>query len=270
MRCLFVISGESFRCGGQFSRKRGDDKHTIDLQRLASYSHIRLINYVKKAFNIDADILINTYAFTPECDKLLVELYEPRVIYTNFRTTQAFEAQELHAETNRFVSELDLSLYEFVFFIRIDHYIKKYFMSKFTKLDDKIRYGLLDYNTSGSMNDLVYLPKRYYHLINVDIYKNIRNVHGGGKHLVEMAGIHAIDHFINTYHSLSTDYNWNPIFTNVERHESLNNERRGYRYINYKQVFVENDDEYDHLIGTDTIEENLKLLREGKFDMTFE
>jgi len=270
MRCLFVISGESFRSGGQFSRKRSDDKHTIDLQRLASNSHIRIINYVKKAFNVETDVLINSYAFTPECDKLLVKLYEPHVIYANFRPTIASKAEELHAETNQFVYELDLSLYEFILYIRSDHYIKKYFMSKFKKIDDKIRYGLLDYNTLGAMNDLVYMPKRYFHLINVDIYRNFRCVHGGGQSLVDMAGIHAIDYFINTYHSLSTDYNWNPIFTNVERFESLNNECRGQRYINYKKVFVENDDEYDHLIGTDTIEENLKLLREGKFDMTFE
>lgn len=270
MKCLFVISGESFRSGGQFSRKRSDEKHIIDLQRLASYSHIRLINYVKKAFNIDADILINTYAFTPKCDELLLKLYEPRVIYSNFRTSQSCEAQELHAQTNRFVCELNLQLYEFVFFIRTDHYIKKYFLSRFTKIDDKIRYGLLDYNTLGAMNDLVYIPKRYFHLLNEDIYRNIRNVHGGGQHLVNSVGIHAIDYFINTYHSLSTDYNWNPIFTNVERSESLNNECRGQRYIDYQKVFVENDDEYDNLIGTDTIEENIKLLEEGKFDMTYE
>jgi hypothetical protein len=270
MRCLFVISGESFRSGGQFSRKRSDDKHTINLQRLASYSHIRLINYVKKAFNINTDILINTYAFTPKCDELLLKLYEPRVIYANFRTSQAFEAQEFHSQTNAFVSNLDLELYEFIFFIRIDHYIKKYFLSKFKKIDDKIRYGLLDYNSLGAMNDLVYIPKCYFKLINVDIYQNIRNVHGGGQYLVNSVGIYAIDYFINTYHSLSTDYNWNPIFTNVERPESLNNECRGQRYINYKKVFVENDNEYDHLIGTDTIEENIKLLEEGKFDMIYE
>lgn len=272
MRCLFVISGESFRLGGQNSRKRDSSVDGIDRQRLASYSHIRIINYLKAKFNIDTDVFLNTYAFTPECDKLILDMYEPRIIYSNFRTTNVKEAHLLHEQTNAFVSELDLSPYEFVFFVRIDFYIKEYFLSRFTKIDDKIRYGLLDYGedpamggTTAILHDLVYMPKRYFNLINVDIHRNFRLPHNGANRVAAMIGVHNVEHFINSYHSLSTNLNWNPIFTNVDRHENLNHECKGWRYINYKKVFVENDDEYDHLIGTDTIEENLKLLREGKF-----
>jgi len=270
MRCLFVLNGETFRVGGQVSRKRDNSVDAVDRQRLASYSHIRVMNYLKAKFNIDTDIFINTYAFTPECDELILKIYGPNLIYSNFRKTGASSCEEFHAQTNAFVSELDLSPYEFVFFVRIDFYIKEYFLSRFNKIDDKIRYGLLDYGTLGILHDLVYMPKRYFNLINVDIYANFRNPHNGADYVSRIVGIQAIDHFINSYHSLSTNYNWNPIFTNVDRPESLNHECRGQRYINYKKVFVENDDEYDHLVGTDTIEENLKLLRENKFKMEFD
>ena len=270
MRCLFVISGETFRSGGQVSRKRDDSSDSIDKQRLASYSHIRVINYLKAKYNVDTDIFINSYAFTPECDDLILKIYGPSVIYSNFRKTAASRCEEFYAETNNFVSELDLSSYEFIFFVRIDFYIKEYFLSRFRVIDDKIRYGLLDYGTLGILQDLVYMPKRYFQLINIDIYSNFRNPHNGADYVSRIVGIQAIDHFINSYHSLSTNLNWNPIFTNVDRFESLNHECKGQRYINYKKVFVENDDEYDHLIGTDTIEENLKLLREGKFNMGFD
>jgi hypothetical protein len=265
MRCLFVISGETFRSGGQKTQKRDDTPNSIDRQRLASYSHIRLINYLKAKFSIDTDIFINSYAMTPECDELILKLYSPMVIYSNFRKTIASCCEEFYAQTNAFVSELDLSPYEFIFFVRIDFYIKEYFLSRFTKIDDKIRYGLLDYNTLGILQDLVYMPKKYFYLINTDMNSNFRCPHAGGQLVSRTVGIQVIDHFINSYHSLSTNLNWNPIFTNVDRPESLNHECKGQRYINYKKVFVENDDEYDHLIGTDTIEENLKLLREGKF-----
>lgn len=267
MRCLLVVSGESFRSGGQVSRKRDNNSDTIEKQRLASYSHVRIINYLKTKFNIDTDIFINTYELNPECDELLLKIYGSNVIYSNFRKTPASRCEEFHAQTNSFVSELDLSPYEFILFVRIDFYIKEYFLSRFTKIDDKIRYGLLDYGTLGILHDLVYMPKRYFNLINVDIYSNFRNPHNGADYVSRMVGIHAIDHFINSYHSLSTNLNWNPIFTNVDRAESLNHECRGQRYINYKKVYVENDGEYDHLVGTDTIEENLKLLREGKFNL---
>ena len=277
MRCLFVITGESFRIGGQNSRKRDSSVDGIERQRLASYSHIRLIYYLKAKFNVDTDIFINTYEFTPECDKIITNIYKPRVIYANFRATNAGEAHLLHEQTNKFVSEIDLSPYEFIFFVRIDFYIKEYFLSKFKKIDDKIRYGLLDYGedpgmggTTAILHDLVYMPKRYFNLINVDIQRNFRLPHSGGNRVAEMIGVHNVDHFINSYHALSTHLNWNPIFTNVDRPESLNHECRGQRYINYKKVFVENDDEYDHLVGTDTIEENLKLLREGIFNMAFD
>jgi hypothetical protein len=270
MRCLFVISGETFRSGGQVSRKRDDSADCIDKQRLASYSHIRIINYLKEKFDINTDIFINTYVMNPECDELILKIYGPSVIFSNFRKTPASRPEEFYAETNAFVSALDLSSYEFIFFVRIDYYIKEYFLSRFTKIDDKIRYGLLDYGTLGILHEIVYMPKRYFNLINVDIYANFRNPHNGADYVSKTVGIQAIDHFINSYHSLSTKLNWNPIFTNVDRPESLNHECRGQRYINYQKVFVENDDEYDHLIGTDTIEENLKLLREGKINMVFD
>lgn len=267
MRCLFVISGETFRIGGQNSRKRDNTLNSIDRQRLASYSHIRLINYLKVKFSIDTDIFINSYAMTPDCDELILRLYGPNVIYSNFRKTASSSCSDFHAQTNSYVSKLDLSLYEFIFFTRIDFYIKEYFLSRFTKIDDKIRYGLLDYNTLGVLHDLVYMPKQYFHLINTDMHLNFRCPHSGGEYVSRTVGIQAIDYFINSYHSLSTNLNWNPIFTNVDRPESLNHDCRGQRYVNYNKVFIENDTEYDHLIGTDTIEENLKLLQEGKFSL---
>jgi len=270
MRCLLVVSGESFRNGGQGTRGRSDSPDSVDRQKLASYSHLRVINFLKAKFDIDTDIFINTYKFTPECDELLLKIYGPKVIYTNFRTTPSSSCEDFMGQTNRFVSELDLSPYEFILFIRIDLYIKEYFLSKFKKIDNKIRYGLLDYGTLGILHDIVYMPKCYFNLINVDMLSNFRNPHNGADYVSRVIGRQSIDHFINSYHSLSTNLNWNPIFTNVDRPESLNHECRGQRYIDYKKVFVENDDEYDHLIGTDTIEDNLRLLREEKFNMTFE
>ena len=57
---LFVLIGECFREGDMGSRLR-DTEYGIKTQRIASNSHIKFVEQIKTNYNININIVINTY-----------------------------------------------------------------------------------------------------------------------------------------------------------------------------------------------------------------
>jgi hypothetical protein len=249
------------------SRGRSDSQDSTNRQKLASYSHLRLINYMKSKLNTDTDMAIYSYTLNPIHDAMLLEWYNPYVVQHNFKGSLSLDEDSFVIETNNKVINMDLSPYDFIIFIRIDMYIKKYFLLKFTKIDNSIRYGHRDYirkDTHGGVcHNLIYIPKKDFNLLGRDIYTNIRCPHIFASHLLNNISDISIDWYIDTYHSLSTDDNWNPLYSQVGRSETFNIIRD---CPNGEQN--PNNEEYNLLLNTDTIEENLKLLEDGKFDIT--
>jgi hypothetical protein len=264
MKALLVLTGESFRYGPQGSRARSTCQASTSRQKLASYSHLRLINYIKKQFDCNTDILIDSYELNNEYDTMLSNWYNPYVVRSRFN--KVIFPSELHFvhSTNHNLSCEDLSPYDFILFIRIDFYIKKYFLTRFTTIDDSIRYAHMDYNGCGNCHNIIYLPKCYFHLINAPPHENFRYPHLG-MHIIK--NTFKTDLFINSFHSLSTDLNWNPLYSQVGRDESFIRENKGERYINNEWVKGLVDTEYDSFERTDTIEENVKLIDTDKFDI---
>jgi len=264
MKCLLVITGESFRYGPQGSRARSTCKASTSRQKLASYSHIRLINYMKKQFNYDTDILIDSYELNNEYDTMILNWYAPYVIKARFNKIIFPNEMAFVESTNNNLASEDLSEYDYIVFIRIDFYIKKYFLNRFNTIDNSIRYAHMDYNGGGNCHNIIYLPKCYFHLINAPLSENFRTPHYG-MHNVKTNLKTSL--FINSYHSLSTDLNWNPLYSQVGRNESFIRENKGERYINNECVKGINDNEYNHLEKTDTIEENVNLIDADNFDV---
>ena len=268
MKCLLVLTGESFRLGSQMTRGRSDSPDSTNRQKLASYSHLRVLQYMKSVFNVDTDIFIHSYTLNPNHDAMLLDWYKPYIVYNHFKDYISPSENVFVIETNQKLLEMGLDKYDFILFIRIDMYMKKYFFKRFIILDEFIRYGHVDYNTNGVCHNLIYLPKKYFLFLKNNIDTSIRSPHIYETSILKAIPDIEIDYFIRSYHSLSTDLNWNPLYTQVGRYESFERENIGERYINNTKVMIR-DTEYDHLLHTDTIEENLKLLEEGKFDMTF-
>lgn len=267
MKCLLVLTGESFRLGGQMTRSRSDSPESTNRQKIATYSHLRILNYMKSAFNVDTDIFINSYTLNPSHDAMLLDWYKPYVVYSEFKETILESENILVLDTNHKILAMGLDEYDFVLFVRIDMYMKKYFFSRFTKLDNFVRYGHLDCNTGGVCHNLIYLPKKYFSFLeNNSIENDIRSPHISETILKKVIPRIEIDYFIRSYHSLSTDLYWNPLYSQVGRDESFNRENIGERFINNTNVTI-HDSEYDHLLHTDTIAENLKLLEEGKINL---
>jgi hypothetical protein len=285
MRYLFVITGESFRLGLERPiRGRSTSAEATNQQKLATYSHLRLINHLNKTFNATADIFINSYKLNSTHDAMLLEWYKPyNIIYSNFYDA-LFPSEDLQiVATNKLIYDLDLSVYDFVLFVRIDIYIKKYFLTRFISLPDSLCYAHLCYNGHGLSQQIMFVPKRYFEYINAPIDLNFRCMHWGYEKIRNHVPDISFDYFINSYHSLSTDDNWNPIYTQVGRPENFTRTHHfdrclckdklcihlnhdGYGWTGRCQT-IDDDTEYELLLHTDTLEENLKLLEADKFDI---
>ena len=268
MRCLLVLTGESFRLGNQTSRGRSDSVDATNRQKLATYSHLRLVNYIKKTFDTDTDVFINSYTLNPTHDAMLLDWYKPHIVYSNFYNSIFPSENDFMDATNKQISAMNLSIYDFIIFVRIDIYIKSYFLTCFTTIDNTLRYAHIDFNHGGICHNVIYVPKCYVELINAPIDVNFRAPHYGRDFVIKTTPDISIDYFIRSYHSLSTDLNWNPLYSQVGRNESFHRENIGERYVNNNRINITNDNEYDHLLHTDTIEENLKALEDGTFDVS--
>ena len=80
---LLILSGECFREGNIGSRIR-DNEHAIKTQSIASNSHVKMCNYIKKTYNIKMDIIITT-SVTKYKDILydFYGKYKPKIIMNN-------------------------------------------------------------------------------------------------------------------------------------------------------------------------------------------
>lgn len=268
MRCLLVLTGESFRYGSQMTRGRSDSVNSTNRQKLASFSHLCLINHMKTQFNISTDIFINSYKLNQEHDSMLLNWYNPYIIYSNFYDSIFPSEESFMDATHKLLESIsNINDYDYILFIRIDLYIKKYFLERFTILDTTLLYGHLDYNGDGICHNIIYVPRNYIPLLFLPMNLNPRCPHAGRVNIRQYLPDIAIDYFINSYHSLSTDLNWNPLYSQVGRDESFKRENIGERYINDTKVHIGDDTEYNHLVGTDTIEENLKLIESNTFSI---
>lgn len=254
MKCLIVITGESFRLGGQKTRSRCTSQESTERQRLATMSHNRLMDHIKEHFGVDSEVVLCSYALDPIYDAMLLNWYGDRLVHAQLYPRIFPREEDLVHSVDTIISSMTLSRHEFVLFFRIDMYLKEYLLGIFN-LDDKLKYGHRDYNGGGVCHNLIYVPKKYISLIGTS---NFRSPHDGDMYVPP--GVH-VGHFISSYHSLSTDINWNPLYSQVGRAESMGRSNLGDRLINGQKVNIGEDTEYDHLVGTDTIEEGLKRIR---------
>jgi hypothetical protein len=129
-RVLLVLTGESFRSGLQMSRIRGTGDY-INLQKKASTSHINLINTIKNTYS--TDILINTYALNNVDDTFLLNFYKTNcnVIKSNFH--EKLFNNEIDMLNNTYDNiQTIIDNYDYILFIRIDLYLKKFFIENLT------------------------------------------------------------------------------------------------------------------------------------------
>lgn len=85
-RILMLLAGESFRDGGQHNRARGTE-NSFDPQRKASFSHMKMMDYVSSKYNVEFDVFVTSYK--TKYEKNLLEWYKNRLVGSSFKENPA-------------------------------------------------------------------------------------------------------------------------------------------------------------------------------------
>jgi hypothetical protein len=236
---LFIFIGESFRSGGQNSRVRGN-LESIKGQINACYSHIRFIEYVKQKFNINSvKIYLNTYK-TKYFEKML-KIYEPYLLdYTLYDDVIGLN-NLFHDSIDKINEKENIEKYDFIFYIRIDLFLKYYFYDSFFPNPEKILFPsicFIPHNLTKNRHPrnsdmMIYIPKK--------MYQNIRNIyidHLGWEILVKNGlTYNDMDTIINTYHDSDSQKDFNPMYKIVNRPECTTFHSEGHIFNKYASMY---------------------------------
>jgi hypothetical protein len=219
MKGLFLFIGESFRYGSQKTRIRGI-KESHEEQIKACKSHIQFIEKLEKKFILEkSDIIINTY--TTNYDN------ELKNIYQNYLVSYVFQKKLIGLTTvfqNTLLDRKNLNDYDFIFYIRIDLFLKDYLLKVMELPNDKILFPTICWSKDciikryPRINDMmIFIPKKYYSLIpNINIY------HDCWYKLIHETNIknEELDVILKTLHDSDSEKDNNPIYYIVNRPES--------------------------------------------------
>jgi hypothetical protein len=252
---LLVLWGESYRFGGQMTRGRGGGDY-FKRQQIASKSHIGLIKVINEKFNMKTKVFINTYKLNDTDDEKLRNFYSGEDIIYNFYET-LFDSEHTmlnntYDVVNKIISNND---FKFILFVRIDLYLKKYFIKNVTFDDRYIKFAhidsIIDINRVDKYNicqQIVLYPKKYFYTITNKIIYNA--THEIRDKLIECnVPRNDIKYFVNTLHICSTDLGWNPLYIQVGRGNCVKYEKNmlgiqnmDYYYDEDKCIFIKDYD----------------------------
>jgi len=219
-KCLIIFIGESFRDGIQHSRQKDTDE-SYDSQNNASKSHNKFIEHITD-MGIDVDVIINTYDTKYEND--LNKWYDNYLI-DYMKNDKLIGIEKL---LNNVIEKYEKKIkdYDFVFAIRIDLFLKDYFIEKFDPYWDKIYFSNITwremyktYNNEPRIADtMIFIPHQYFFLFNLNLYLNHDSwfMYKNEYNLTN----NDMDFIINTYHDSDSYKDLNPLYYMVSRPES--------------------------------------------------
>ena len=218
MNGLIIFIGESFRLGNQGTRNRGSIESYND-QINACNNHISFIDYIIEKFNLHIDIYIATYNTQFNQDLLLI--YDKYLIGKDLYDN-VIGLNNLFKNVINKINNIDN--YDFILYIRIDLFLKDYFINIFNPNCDKILVPTIcsipnhKHKNNPRVNDmLLFIPKKYYKYIN-----NIIICHENWHNLIKNTNLtnDDMDVMINTYHDSDSYKDWNPLYYIVNRYET--------------------------------------------------
>ena len=218
MKGLFLFIGESFRFGSQMTRIRGT-KESYDEQIKACISHIKFIENIEQKYNLEkSDVIISSY--TTNYDAELIAIYDKYLVGSTFQQT-------LIGLTNTFhnillnTKNINVNNYDFIFYIRIDLFLKDYLLKVMDISKNKILFPSICWGKKciiknyPRVNDMMmFIPKKYYVFI-----KNINIYHNCWYKLIHESPIKNddLDVILNTLHDSDSEKDNNPIYYIVNR-----------------------------------------------------
>jgi hypothetical protein len=275
-KCLFVITGDTFRLGGQRSPNKGGEE-SYNRQRLATDSHNRFFKNIEEKFNVKCDLFLNIYKCNDEYDSDFLQWYGDRVVECHLHPERMEGEMELAYDTMSKLSQLGIDEYRFVMLIRPDWYLKKYFVEIFDIDDERVLYAHLDggypikedngrvsflaydneYDFPYVCHCITYCPRKYFQLL---LQNQVWHWHDSLMKLMNHVPRKDIGFFIDTFHWCCSSLDWNPLYSLVGRGEHLEYKMPNITY-NFETNTIQHVDtieRYQNVLYTDTIEENLK------------
>ena len=137
MKGLFLFIGESFRYGSQKTRIRGTIE-SYDEQIKACKSHIKFIENVEQKYNLEkSDVVISSYTTTYDAE--LIAIYEKYLVSSTFQQTLIGLTNIFH-NTLLNTKNVNINNYDFIFYIRIDLFLKDYLLKVMDITKNKILF----------------------------------------------------------------------------------------------------------------------------------
>lgn len=277
-KCLFVITGDTFRLGGQRSENKGGEE-SYKRQKLSTESHLRLFDHIEKTFSIKCDVYLNLYKCNDEYDHQLIRWYGERVVNVNIHPQRLESELALVYDTTHRLKEFGLDEYRFIMMIRPDWYLKKYFSEVFEVDDERVLYAHLDagyrmnddngiisfVDAAGGRHDvphvchcITYCPRKHFNLF---LNNQVWHWHDSLFRLRNYLSRKEVGFIIDTFHWCCSSLDWNPLYSLVGRGEHLEYKipNMTYDYQTNTVQYVDTIERYKKLMYIDTIDENLKL-----------
>jgi hypothetical protein len=250
---LIVGSGAVFRQHWNGENPIAGDEYTS--QKIASLSQARFINYLSP---MKVDLMLNTYRCSPDYDSDLISWTNPTFI--NYLHQMPNE-DALFEEVIRLLSNMDLSSYSFILFIRPDFFLYDYFSQVFNPFETRIMFAHVDawkgqwkyveelktFSTPGVCHNIIFIPPSAF---NVLISGKFWKRHQSLESLENTEHFSNVGFYINTFHLANTAFEWNPLYAMVGRPSPriLLNRGKRYNISEMREETVDSDTIYDNLI----------------------
>lgn len=224
MNGVILIRGESFRLGGQFSRKIGDSS-VINDQILASKSQKRLVdNLVSQGNSIKVAIDTVSTKFDYELKNIFGE-----DAHYNFKLSHDI-SQYLGLQNA--LDKIDFLFDEnidFLLILRNDLFLRDEFYNIFSVNDSVLKFPSVCWYENRKLasglprtNDTIFfIPKIYLGLRKTFRAQGFKDGHDLLDLWTKMIPDLRYDFYLDTYHDSNTIHDWNPLYKMIGREESL-------------------------------------------------
>jgi hypothetical protein len=219
MNGLIIFMGASFRLGTQGTTNIGDPM-SYDEQIKACNSHIEFIEKIINNCSLNSvSVFISTY--NTQFNNNLLSIYNKYLLGYNFYNHFVGLNNLFHKSMNYIE---DINKYSFILYIRIDLFLKEYFINSFNPTRNVILYPTICWindckvGKDPRVNDmLLFIPKKYFNYI-----KNIIIGHDLWHILIRDTQLtyDDMDTIINTYHDSDSYKDFNPLYYIVNRNKT--------------------------------------------------
>ena len=221
MKGLFLFIGESFRSGSQYSRIKGLPESYIE-QINACQSHVNFIKKLEDKYKLEKSKVV-IVSYSTQYNNELLKIYNDNIVSYLFFTKMIGLNNLFHEGIKKINNIND---YDFIFYNRIDLYLKDTLFEKIDLLQNKILFANICWlrdcickNKYPRVNDMIiFIPRNFYSKITyVHVY------HDAWYHLIEKGKMNNddIDFILNTFHDSDSEKDYNPLYYIVNRNQSL-------------------------------------------------